>query len=99
MIGLLHPDVVLRVDFGPKAPIPLRDLRGAQTVAEQAAMYGRSPGETRAALVNGAIGDVRFHDGKAFSILAYTVANAKIIAIDILADPARLAHLDLPAVD
>lgn len=99
LVALLHPEVVLRVDFGPRAPIPYREIHGAQTVADRAAMYGRSPGETRAALVNGAIGHVTFRDGKPFSILAYTVVNAKIIAIEILADPARLAHLDLAAVD
>jgi RNA polymerase sigma factor (sigma-70 family) len=99
LVALLHPDVVLRVDFGPAAPIPFRELHGAQAVARQAAMYGRGPGVTRTALVNGAIGQVRFRDGTPFAVLGYTVAGARIVALDILADPDRLARLHLPALD
>jgi len=99
LVALLHPDVVLRVDFGPAAPIPFRELSGARVVAEQAATYGRFPGVSREVLVNGAAGYVRFRDGKPFSVVGYIVADAKIAAIDILADPVRLARLDLSALD
>ena len=38
---------------------------------------------------------VTFRDGKPFSIGAVTVKNGRIVEIDFLADPERLARLDL----
>jgi RNA polymerase sigma-70 factor (ECF subfamily) len=52
-------------------------------------------GATRA-LVNGVPGGVvRGPDGSVFSVLSFTVARGRIVAIDVLADPDRLARLDL----
>jgi RNA polymerase sigma-70 factor (ECF subfamily) len=95
---LLDPDVLLRVDFGPEAPIPFRVLRGAEQVAAQASMYGRGPGATHLVLVNGAVGELRLRDGRLFAVLAFTVTGGRIVAMDILADPERLARLELPAL-
>ena len=50
-------------------------------------------------LVNGAVGVVVVVDEKPFSIMGFTVSSDKIIAIDALADPERLARLDLSALD
>jgi len=48
------------------------------------------------ALVNGAAGIVGFdQQGRPFAVMGFTVAHGKIVAIDILADPARLRELDL----
>jgi len=99
LVALLHPDVVLRADMGPDAPIPFRVIRGAQAVASQASMYGRTAGVVRPATVNGAAGQVSFRDGRPFSVLAFTVVDGQIAAIDILADPDRLARLDLAVLD
>jgi hypothetical protein len=49
------------------------------------------------ALVNGAAGVVVTRDGRPFSVVGFTVRRGKIVAIDILADPARLRRLDLTA--
>ena len=38
-------------------------------------------------------------DGEVFSILGFTVAGGKIVEIDALADPERIAQLDLSAWD
>jgi RNA polymerase sigma-70 factor (ECF subfamily) len=38
---------------------------------------------------------VRTPDGRPFSVLAFTVAGGRIVAIDVLIDPDRLARLDL----
>ena len=37
--------------------------------------------------------------GRPFSVLAFTVVDGKIAAIDALADPARLSELDLTVLD
>jgi RNA polymerase sigma-70 factor (ECF subfamily) len=54
--------------------------------------------DQRHALVNGAPGVVTFRNGRPFSVMAFEVADDRIVAIDILADPERLAGLDLRAV-
>jgi RNA polymerase sigma-70 factor (ECF subfamily) len=52
-------------------------------------------GATRA-LVNGVPGGVvRGPDGRVFSVLAFTVARGHVVAIDVLADPDRLARIDV----
>ena len=53
----------------------------------------------RPALVNGTAGVVLVAGGRRCSVMAFTVANGKIVAIDVLYDPDRLAGLDLAALD
>jgi len=45
--------------------------------------------------VNGGIGTVAFLDGEPISVGAVQVRAGRIVAIDFLADPVRLAELDL----
>ncbi|MGW5447088.1 RNA polymerase sigma factor SigJ [Streptomyces asiaticus] len=102
LIAVLDPDVVLRADYGPvPAPAP-REVRGAAAVADQALTFSRLSGpglQARPALVNGAVGVVSSREGRPYSVLAFTVADGRIVAIDILADPERLSGLDLTDLD
>ena len=41
---------------------------------------------------------IAYRDGRPFSVGAITVRGGKIVEMDILADPERLAQLDLTAV-
>jgi RNA polymerase sigma factor (sigma-70 family) len=93
LVEVLDPDVVLRADFGPRAPA--REVRGAEAVIGQAQMYSRLGLDIRVALVNGAIGIVAFRDGEPFSVGGVTVRHERIVEIDFLADPERLRQLDL----
>ena len=97
LLAVLDPDVVLRADFGPAAAA--REVRGAATVAGQALSYSRLGLVMRPALVNGAAGAVTTLDGEPFSVGAVTVRNGRIVEIDFLADPERLARLDLTVLD
>lgn len=64
-------------------------------IAGQAVRY-RAPGlQTRSAIVNGGPGIVSTIDGRLSAVLAFTVAHLLIIEVDILADPHRLAVLDM----
>jgi hypothetical protein len=49
--------------------------------------------------VNGAAGVVVAPGGRPFSVMAFTVTQGRIVAIDALADPARLSELDLTTLD
>ena len=53
----------------------------------------------RPVLVNGLAGAVCTLEGKAFSVMAFTVRDGKIVGIDILHDPERLSQLDLTVLD
>ncbi|MBO0879420.1 MAG: RNA polymerase subunit sigma-70, partial [Mycobacterium sp.] len=54
--------------------------------------------EVRAATVNGAAGAVILVAGQVTAIMGFVVRGGRISAIDVLADPARIARLDLSAV-
>jgi RNA polymerase sigma factor (sigma-70 family) len=93
LIAVLDPEVVLRADFG-LAGIPLH-VQGAETIASRAVLWSRVDLTMRRALINGAAGVVTFLRGRPFSIAALTVKDGKIVEIDFLADPKRIAQLDL----
>ncbi len=93
LVALLDPDVVLRADTG--AGIAPTIVRGAEAVARQAfANAARAP-FALPALVNGVAGFVVARDGAPISVAAFSVADGRIVQLDILADPERLANLDL----
>ena len=99
LVAVLDPDVVLRADFGPDAPIPFREVHGAEEVAGQAEMYSRIGLELHPVLVNGAPGFVAMRNGERFSVGGFTIRAGRIVAMDILADPDRLSRLDLTALE
>ena len=96
LVAVLDPDVVLRADGGPTGLS--QRLSGAETVASQALLWSRVDLTMRRALINGAAGIVSFLHGRPFSIAAVTVKNGKIAEIDFLADPERIAQLDLTEI-
>jgi hypothetical protein len=93
LVAVLDPGVVLRADGGITGPST--HVLGAEAVAGQALMWSRVDLTLRRALVNGAAGMVTFLHGRPFSIAALTITSGKIAEIDFLADPERIAQLDL----
>lgn len=93
LVAVLDPDVVLRADGGRTGLS--HHVQGAETVAGQALSWSRVDLTMRRALVNGAAGIVAFLHGRPFSIAAVTIRNGKIAELDFLADPERIAQLDL----
>ena len=65
----------------------------------QALMWARVDLTRRRALVNGAAGMVMYLEGEPFSICAVTVKNGRLAELDFLADPERIAELDLTVLD
>jgi RNA polymerase sigma factor (sigma-70 family) len=97
LVAVLDPDVVLRADGGRAAPS--REVHGAEAVAGQALMWSRVGLTQHRVLVNGAVGMISTRDGQPFSIAAVTVRGGRIVEMDFLADPERLAQLDLTAFE
>jgi RNA polymerase sigma factor (sigma-70 family) len=97
LVAVLDPDVSLRGDFGP-GPDARRAARGASAVAGLARGYAAPEREVRPAVVNGAAGAVIVVDGRPTAIMGFVVRHGRITAIDVLADPARVARIDLRAL-
>ncbi|MPZ84541.1 MAG: sigma-70 family RNA polymerase sigma factor [Actinophytocola sp.] len=99
LVAVLDPDAVLRADAGGAMPAGTsREVRGAAAVAGQALTFRGSGGTAAApqqALVNGAAGAVITVDGRPMVVFAFTVANEKVVEIDVFRDPARLAALNV----
>jgi RNA polymerase sigma-70 factor (ECF subfamily) len=99
LVAVLDPDVVLRSDGGISRPRLTMVLRGAQAVAGQALASSRLSPFVRPALINGAAGVVVAANGRTMFIMAFTVSGGRIAAIDVIADPERLATVDLTELD
>jgi RNA polymerase sigma-70 factor (ECF subfamily) len=97
LVAVLDPDVVLHADAGLTGLS--RHVEGAEAVAGQAMMFSRVGLTQHRALVNGAAGMVALRDGRPFSVMGCTIKDGKIAEMDILADPDRLAGLDLKVLD
>jgi hypothetical protein len=88
---------VLSADGGLAGPS--QHTHGAEDVAGQALLWSRVDLTTRRALINGAAGIVAFIHGQPSLIAAVTIRNGKIVEIDFLTDPERIARLDLTVLD
>jgi RNA polymerase sigma factor (sigma-70 family) len=100
LVALLDPEIVLRVDRGEVPAGVTTEFRGTAAVADEVARFARLAALARPALVNGAAGFVVTPPGRApVAVAGFTVADGKIVEIDLLADPARLRELDLTGLD
>ena len=99
LVGVLDPDVVLRAEGGPDRPKLTQLVHGARDVASQAMLFRQFTATATRVLVNGVPGGVAWKpDGTPYAVLALTVRGERIVRIDVLADPQRLAELDLTPV-
>jgi RNA polymerase sigma factor (sigma-70 family) len=99
LVAVLDPNIVLRADAGALSNMS-RVVRGAAEVASQAAMFSRGNLSSQLVLVNGDLGFLsRRPDGRVFSVMGFTIAEGKIVELNILADPERLGRIELPARD
>jgi RNA polymerase sigma-70 factor, ECF subfamily len=98
LVAVLDPEIVLRADGGALAGAS-RVVRGARAVASQATSFSRLGLSNQFVLVNGNLGVLSHRaDGRLFAVLGFTIADGKVVEIDILADPDRLSGLDLSAI-
>jgi len=96
LVRMLHPDVILRVDGGRLRRGASLALHGAAAVAAHTTTYSKLHPYVAPALVNGTAGAVIAPHGEPYAVMAFTVTNGKIAAIDALLDPERLQQLELP---
>jgi RNA polymerase sigma-70 factor (ECF subfamily) len=97
LVAVLDPDVLLRVDAGAEGPSSL--IRGAERVASSALLFRQGGALTLPVIINGMIGTVAVLDGRPVAVFSPTIRGGKIVEINILADPNRIARLDLPELN
>jgi RNA polymerase sigma-70 factor (ECF subfamily) len=98
LVAVLDPDVTLRADAGPGGLSSV--VRGAVQVASQAAAFRASDHEQMQlpVLVNGVVGLLGLKDGRPVSVFSPVIRDGRIVEINIMADPRRLAAIDLAAL-
>ncbi len=89
LLSLLDDGAVLRADFGTSTQV----IEGARAIAEQAVLSARLAAHSTAVRIGGRPGVAAVLHGRVVSIMAFTLEEGRITALDVLADPARLADL------
>lgn len=97
LLSLLDPDAVVRADSRVGNTGKATEYRGAALIAKRVSQTGARG--ARLALVNGAVGAVVAPRGRLLLVLRYTVTNGKIALIEAIAEPDRLAQLELALLD
>jgi RNA polymerase sigma factor (sigma-70 family) len=92
LLAMLDPDVVVRADAAAQRLGSLPEIRGAQAVAQ--AFKGRARA-AKAALVDGEVGVAVILGGELRIALRVSLAGDRIAAIEAVANPDRLAEIDL----
>ena len=96
LMRVLDPDVVFRVDGGPNAPRAFArpPIVGAEAVARGAMGFRGAADRVEPVIVNGAPGMLLRMPAWSL-VAAFTVAQGRIVAIDIIADPDKLRGLPI----
>jgi RNA polymerase sigma-70 factor (ECF subfamily) len=102
LLRLLDPDVVLRADAVAVEAANARQALGAPTVSrlvrggpEVARAFAGRARTARRALIDGDPGAVWAPDGRPQAVFAFTIVDGRIVALELIADPAHLARLDI----
>jgi RNA polymerase sigma-70 factor (TIGR02957 family) len=101
LMTVLAPDVTLLGDGGGKARAPMRPITGAAKVARFMAAVANRPYmgmdisdmSVAAVEINGTLGTLITVGGRPITALTFTVAGGRITAIQLLANPDKLAAL------
>ncbi|CAM01245.1 RNA polymerase sigma-70 factor (ECF subfamily) [Saccharopolyspora erythraea NRRL 2338] len=106
LLAVLDPDVVLRADPAAVetagasrahgAPLLAGEIRGASAVADT--FSGRARG-AQPALVDGVLAATYAPGGTPRVVFGFAVEDGRIVGIDVIADPARLAELDVEPLE
>jgi len=96
LLDVLDPDVVFRVDTGPRGD--RKPVIGAEEVARTIMARGaRFAPHARPAIVNGNAGAIVVPRETPIAVVGFSVAGGRILEIDLIADPRKLAGLRFSA--
>jgi len=92
LLAVLDPDVVVRADPAAVRAGAMGEVHGAPAVAETFSGRARA---ARPVLVGGRAGLVWMQHGRPQMVFDFTIADGKVVEIDLIADPERIVELDL----
>ncbi|MFG2957710.1 sigma-70 family RNA polymerase sigma factor [Streptomyces sp. NPDC048291] len=92
VLNVLAPDVVRRADRAVLGPGRPERAEGADTVGREIAHFGAAARHAEPALVDGAVGLVIAPLGRLHTVVTLTIADDRVAAYELVADPARLAR-------
>jgi RNA polymerase sigma-70 factor (ECF subfamily) len=95
LLAVLDPEVVLNADAAAATSGVPVTLRGAAAVARGAVAASALSSRSGLALIDGSPGIVTAPSGRLERALTFTITDGKISRIEVIAEPARLARLDL----
>jgi hypothetical protein len=99
LLSVLDPDVVIRTDRVAVSRGAAKEIRGARAVARAFRLLLERTQLAQLVLVDGAVGivlaDPLAPGGWFLFLLRLTIRDSKIVAIDVVADPAHLRQLRL----
>ena len=91
LLALLDPEIVVRADRAAVQAGASEEVRGAEAVAGTFSGRARA---ARAALVGGAVGLVWTQQGEARMVFDFTIADGKVVQIELIADAERIRELE-----
>ncbi len=92
LLELLDPDVTVRAD-AYAAPAGTGVVRGAAEVGRQALAFSRRAGHARVGVVDEAPAILVEPHNRLVTVMRFTTAHDRIVTIEIIADPRRLATM------
>ncbi len=102
LMEVLDPEVVFRSDGGGHVPAARFPLEGAERVARALLSLERKRQrvgqEMRGApgTINGKLGFV-YYEGENLNVLSFTIDAGRIVGLDVVRNPDKLRHVQLPA--
>jgi RNA polymerase sigma factor (sigma-70 family) len=93
LLAVLDPDVTVRSDAFAAPPGTPTRLRGARAVAGQALAFSQRAKHAHTGLVNGAPAILVTPHGRLATVMTFMTSNGKILTIDVITEPQRLAQL------
>jgi RNA polymerase sigma factor (sigma-70 family) len=97
LLDLLDPGVTARADGFAAPPGTPTSVSGAHAVARQAMAFSSRAEHAHAGLVNGAPAILVTPHGRLVTVMTFTIADGKIVTLDVIADPQRLDRLAIGA--
>lgn len=94
LMEVLDPDVVFHADAGSTGPRVPTEVTGSDQVARLVLARGTPMAPFgRPAIVNGRPGAVVVLQGRAVSVVAFTIADGRVTELDLLLDPVKLRNI------
>jgi RNA polymerase sigma-70 factor (ECF subfamily) len=99
LLEVLDPDVVVRADSAAVPAGAPTEVHGAAAALGQAIHYADRTRFAELALVNGTVGGVVAPRGHLLMVATFEIKDAKIVEMELIADPARLHQFQLAVLD